>query len=132
MIVANIDISDVERDRLKNVIGKRMLRINSEHELPFPARECVDFIQSFYIDCGEIYLEITIREIVADYFDGREDGFFFNILRARRNPEHWNYIKPIDRIVRGVSIVTDTVDFQFLNTNSQTLKRSFFILTIAI
>lgn len=128
MISASVNISDVEKERLHNLIGRRMSRINSDRELYFSTDESIDWIYDFYIDCGESYIEVTIREIVADYFDGREDGFFFNILRAKRQPEHWNYLQPIDRIVRGVSIVTDTVEFpiaQYKLTNTQAIAFHF-------
>ena len=98
---------------MQKLIGKRILTISSPAETNFTA-EVPDSMFNIYIKCDNFNVEIACEDIVAKFYDTVEDGGCFKIFEPSQL-EKCQSEKTINRVVKGVSLVIDTVEIEESN-----------------
>ena len=115
MIIENVSMSTDELDILKNIIGKKMIRISSMDDTDF----LTDFVWTLYVDFKDICIEIDRMDINAALFDIIEDGGRHHISKVQHEFTYDNYTKTINRVVKDVLIVTNIFDFKSDEDNEE-------------
>ena len=110
MIIENVFIPDDEKNMLKKLIGKRIKTISALDESDFE----YDFVWTLYIQCEDLNIKIDREDIVAKLENIIEDGGLFKIYEPTEI-EECDSTKTINRVVKGVSLVIDTVEIEESN-----------------
>ena len=108
MTIDSVTIPEEEKVFLKKIVEKNMLRIVSPCRTDFSH----DFVDRFYMNCEDTWFQIDREDIVAMLFDEPEDGGRPKISESKFEDVHGEYTKNINRVVKGVSIITDSVEFK--------------------
>ena len=113
MIIENVSTPDEEKNILRKLIGKRILSISSPAETKFTFK-MIDSMYNLYIHCEDLNVKIEREDIVAKFYDTVEDGGLFKISEPN-DIEKCQSTKTINKVVKGVSLVIDTVEIKESN-----------------
>ena len=110
MIIENVSTPDEEKNILRKLIGKRIKNISAWDETDFE----YDFVWLLYIHGEDLDVQIEREDIVAKFYDTVEDGGLFKISEPN-DIEKCQSTKTINKVVKGVSLVIDTVEIKESN-----------------
>ena len=110
MIIENVFIPDEEKNILRKLIGKRILSISALPKSNFTT-DIDDAVWVLYIHCEDLNIEIDREDIVAKFHGSFEDGGLFKISEPS-HIEKCDSTKTINRVVKNVSIIVDSFEFE--------------------
>lgn len=113
IITENILIPNEEINLLKNILGKKMVKISSADPTDF----LTDFVWTLYLDFNDTHIEIERADIIAKLFDSIEDGGQHKISIVQHEFNFDDFIKTINRIVDDVLIISNVFNFDADNEN---------------
>ena len=107
MIIENVFIPDDEKNILRKLIGKKIEKISAWEETDFE----YDFVWLLYIHSEDLDVQIEREDIVAKFENIIEDGGLFKISEPS-DIEKCQSEKTINRVVKNVSIIVDSFEFE--------------------
>ena len=111
MVIENVSISAIEKSILQKSIDRNMNSIFAYKRTNFTA-DIVESIWYLGISCDNFDFQIEREDINAKYFYGIEDGGRIKISGTPVDGLEIKSRKTINRVVRGISIIDDTLDIK--------------------
>ena len=107
MITENISLTADEENILKSTVGEKFFIVASADDSNFST----DFNWTIYFSFEKFCIKIEREDIVAKFFDEFEDGGKPKVEKISRNEIVKKSTKTINRVVKGVNIISVTIEF---------------------